>query len=135
VPVPTFPIRRSRWALAFLVPLAPGRPAAVIEGGRLVVRMGLLGRADIPLERIARVGTMSWPWWGGVGVRIARGLVAFVGASGPAALLELTEPTKMRAPFTWTADRVAIGAEDVEGLMAAIAEGRGVGANPSEGER
>jgi hypothetical protein len=124
--VATFPIRRSRWALPFLVPLAPGRPAAVIEDGRLVVRMGLLGRADIPLERIARVGTMHWPWWGGVGVRIARGLVAFIGASGPAALLELTEPTQMRAPLKWTADRVAIGAEDVEGFMAAIAEARGV---------
>ena len=40
--------------------------------------MGLLGGADLPLERIAAIGTMSWPWWGGLGVRIARGLVAFV---------------------------------------------------------
>lgn len=126
----TFPIRRSRWAMPFLVPLAPGRPAAAIEDGRLVVRMGLLGSADIPLERIARVGTMHWPWWGGVGVRIARGLVAFVGASGPAAVLELTEPTAVRAPLKWDASRVAIGVEDLEGFVAAIAEARGVSPRP-----
>jgi hypothetical protein len=129
--VASFPIRRSRWAMPFLVPLAPGRPAAAIEDGRLVVRMGLLGRADIPLERIARIGTMHWPWWGGVGVRIARGLVAFVGASGPAAVLELTEPMAMRAPLKWSASRVAIGVEDVEGFVAAIAEARGVSPRPS----
>ena len=46
------------------------------------MRMGLLGRADVPIERIASVGTMLWPWWGGLGVRIARGLVAFVGGVG-----------------------------------------------------
>jgi hypothetical protein len=131
--VPTFPIRRSPWALPFLVPLSPRRPTAVVDGGRLVLRMGLLGRADLPLDRIASAGTMHWPWWGGVGVRIARGLVAFVGASGPAAVLELTEPTEVRTPLKWTASRIAVGAEDVEGLLAAIAQARGAtpGGGPS----
>ena len=119
----TFPIRRSPWATLFLV---PRRPVARLEGGRLVVRMGALGRADIPLDRIASVGTMRWPWWGGLGARIARSLVAFVGASGPAAVLELTEPTEVRAPLKWSATRVAVGAEDVEGFVAAIARARGV---------
>lgn len=126
--MPTFPIRRSPWALPFLVPLSPRRPTAVVGGGVLTLRMGLLGRGDIPLDRIASVGTMHWPWWGGVGVRIARGLVAFVGASGPAAVLELTEPTPVRTPLNWSATRVAVGAEDVEGLLAAIAEARGASA-------
>ena len=65
-----------------------------------------------------------------MGVRIARGLVAFVGASGPAAVLELTEPTEGRAPLKWTAPRIAVGAEDVEGLIAAIAQARGVTSEP-----
>lgn len=135
VTVATFPIRRSRWALPFLVPLAPKRPAAAIEGDRLIVRMGLLGAADLPLSQIARVGTMEWPWWGGVGVRIARGLVAFVGASGPAAVIDLTEPVKVRAPLGWSTDRIAIGAEDVAGLVDAIAQARGVDVRrpPNEG--
>ena len=110
--------------MVFLVPLAPGLPTAAIEDGWLRLRMGWLGRADIPLERIASIGTMHWPWWGGVGARIARGLVAFVGASGPAAVLELTEPTEVRAPLKWTASRVAVGAEDLEGFVAALAEAR-----------
>jgi hypothetical protein len=113
--------------MPFLVPLCPGRPTAVVEGGRLVVRMGLLGSADVPLDRIASIGTMDWPWWAGVGVRIARGLVAFVGASGPVAVLELTEPIEVRAPLKWAATRLAIGAEDVQGFVAAIAEARGGG--------
>ena len=122
----TFPIRRSRWGLLFLVPRSPERRQATIEGGRLALRMGILGRADVPIDQIASVGTMLWPWWAGLGVRIARGLVAFVGASGPAAVLELTEPTEVRAPLKWTATRIAVGAEDVEGLIAAIARARGV---------
>ncbi|MEZ0285580.1 MAG: hypothetical protein ACAH79_10155 [Thermoleophilia bacterium] len=126
----TFPIRRSRWGLLFLVPRSPERRQATIDGGRLALRMGILGRADVPIDRIASVGTMLWPWWAGLGVRIARGLVAFVGASGPAAVLELTEPTEVRAPLKWTATRIAVGAEDVEGLIAAIARARGVTSEP-----
>jgi hypothetical protein len=120
--VTTFPIRRGRWATLFLV---PRRPVAVIAGDRVVVRMGALGRADIPIDRVAGVGTMHWPWWGGLGARIARSLVAFVGASGPAAVLELTEPVEVRAPLKWPATRVAVGAEDVEGFVAAVAQARG----------
>lgn len=126
--VRTFPIRRSPWATLFLV---PRHPAACVDAERLVVRMGALGGADIPLERVAGVGTMRWPWWGGLGARIARGMVAFVGESGPAAVVELTEPTEVRAPLKWAATRIAVGAEDVEGLVAAIAEARGAG--PGEG--
>jgi hypothetical protein len=117
--------------MPFLVPLAPGQPAAEVDDERVTVRMGLLGRADVPIRLIAGVGTMSWPWWGGVGVRIARGLVAFVGASGPAAVLELSEPVAVRAPLRWRARRIAIGAEDVDGLVAAIARARGADGAPS----
>jgi hypothetical protein len=130
--VTTFPIRRSRWALPFLVPLASGRPTARVDGERVSVRMGLLGRADVPVALIAAVGTMGWPWWFGVGVRIARGLVAFVGASGPMVVLELSEPVRVRTPLPWQAQRIAIGAEDVEGLIAEIARVRG-GGGPGEG--
>lgn len=119
-----FPIRRSPWALPFLVPLAPGRPSADVGEETIVVRMGLLGRADVPVRLIAAVGTMDWPWWYGVGVRIARGLVAFVGASGPMAVLELSEPVQVRAPLRWRAERVAIGVEDIDGFVAAVARVR-----------
>jgi hypothetical protein len=67
--VTTFPLRRSRWAPLFLV---PRRAYAAVGEGTVVVRMGMLGRADVPVDRIVSVGTMRWPWWGGLGARIAR---------------------------------------------------------------
>ncbi len=128
----TFPIRRSRWALLFLVPLASGHPTVTVDRELVSVRMGLLGRADIPVPLIAAVGTMDWPWWYGVGVRISRGLVAFLGGSGPMVVLELSEPLRVRTPLPWEAERIALGVEDVGGLIAEIARVR-AGGGPEEG--
>jgi hypothetical protein len=130
--VTTFPLRRSRWALPVLVPLASGHPTATIDDERVSVRMGLLGRADVPVEIISAVGTMDWPWWYGLGVRIARGLVAFVGGSGPMVVLELSEPLRVRTPLSWPARRIAIGVEDIAGFIAEIARVR-AGGSPGEG--
>ena len=120
----TFPLRRSRWALPLLLPLAPGKIRAEVTADRVLVRMGLLGRADVPLRLLDRVGRMDWPWWGGVGARLGRGLVAFVGASGPVAVLELTEAVPVRAPMRWLTRRVLVGVEDVEGFTAAVVAAR-----------
>ena len=125
-----FAIRRSRWALPFLLPLSAGRPYAEVGEGEVRVRMGLLGKADLPVERIASIGTMIWPWWGGVGARIARGMVAFLGASGAVVVLELTEPTSVRAPLGWNARSVGVGVEDVNGFITAVAAERQAVAGP-----
>jgi hypothetical protein len=125
-----FAIRRSRWALPFLLPLSAGRPYAEVGDGTVRVRMGLLGRADLPVERIASIGTMTWPWWGGVGARIARGMVAFLGASGIVVVLELTEPTAVRAPLKWMARSIGVGVEDVNGFITAVAAEREAVAGP-----
>ena len=127
----TFPIRRSRWALPVLVPLAAGHPTVTVDDQLVSVRMGWMGRADVPIRLISAVGTMDWPWWFGLGVRIARGLVAFAGGPGPMVLLELSEPVRARTPLSWPARRIAIGAEDVEGLIAEIARVR-AGVGPEE---
>jgi hypothetical protein len=86
--------------------------------------MGWHGRAEIPVARIDRLSTMRWPWWGGFGVRIARGLVAYVGAPGRIVVVDLDEPLSVRAPLPWTARRVGIGVADPEAFMAAVAEAR-----------
>ncbi|MGE0025653.1 MAG: hypothetical protein AB7O78_01435 [Thermoleophilia bacterium] len=119
-----FPLRRSRWAIPFLIPLSLGRPYAEVGEGQVRIRMGLLGKADVPVERIASIGTMMWPWWGGVGARIARGMVAFLGASGAVVVLQLTEPTSVRAPLGWKARSIGVGAEDVSGFITAVAAER-----------
>jgi hypothetical protein len=106
------------------VPLSLGRPYAEVGDGAVRVRMGLMGGADIPVARIAGIGTMAWPWWGGVGARIARGMVAFLGASGTIVVLELTEPVPVRAPLSWKARSVGVGVEDVSGFITAVAAER-----------
>jgi hypothetical protein len=131
-----FPLRRSRWALPFLLPLSAGTPYAEVGDGEVRLRMGLLGRADVPVERIAAIGTMTWPWWGGVGARIARGMVAFLGASGAVVVLDLTEPTSVRAPLSWQARSIGVGVEDVNGFITAVAAEREatVGAGRADAE-
>jgi hypothetical protein len=104
--------------------MAPGPWSADLDGETLTVGIGWLGRADLPLRLIARVSRQAWPWWAGIGVRLGRGLVAFVPASGPTALIELTEPIAVRAPLRWHTRRVVIAAEDVDGLIEAVAEAR-----------
>jgi hypothetical protein len=119
-----FPIRRSRWALPFLLPLCRGRPYAEVGEGEVRVRMGLIGRADVPVGKIASIGTMTWPWWGGVGARIARGMVAFLGASGAVVVIDLTEQVQVRAPLSWMARSIGVGVEDVSGFITAVAAER-----------
>jgi hypothetical protein len=119
-----FTLRRSRWALPFLIPLSLGRPYAEVGDGVVRVRMGLMGRAEIPVEKIASVGTMTWPWWGGVGARIARGMVAFLAASGAVVVLDLTEQVPVRAPLSWRARSIGVGVEDVGAFISAVAAER-----------
>jgi hypothetical protein len=128
--VTRFPLRRSPWAYLLIALFAPTRSIAVVDDEAVSVTAGLLGRARIPLEAIDRIGTMHWPWWGGLGVRIARGLVAFVERSGTLVVLELSHKVEMRAPLRWSADKIAIGVEDPDAFMAAIAQARR-GALPS----
>jgi hypothetical protein len=104
--------------------MAPGPWAAELDEQTLAVGIGWLGRAELPLRLIARVSRLVWPWWAGIGVRLGRGLVAFVLASGPTVLIELTEPIAVRAPLRWHTRRVVIGAEDVDGLIEAVAAAR-----------
>lgn len=122
--MPTFPIRRNAWTWPILAMLGGGWPDAEVDGGVVRARMGWHGRAEIPVSAIERLGTMEWPWWGGVGVRITKGMVAFVGAPGPMVLLELAEPRVVRAPLRWTTGRVAVGVADPEAFMAAVATAR-----------
>ena len=122
--MPRFPIRRNAWTWPILAMLGGGTPYAELDDGVVRAAMGWHGRAEIPVARIERLSTLRWPWWGGFGVRITRGLVAFAGAPGPMVLLELDEPVRVRAPFSWSTRRVGIGVADPEAFMAAVAEAR-----------
>jgi hypothetical protein len=123
--VTRFPLARSRWTPWLLGPFGAGRPVAELDDRTLRIGMGVVGGGRIPVELISGVGTMRWPWWGGVGVRIAQGLTAFAARSGPAVLLDLSAPVSVRAPLPWKTRRVAVVVEDIEGFTQAVVDARG----------
>lgn len=107
-----------------MVPLSDERVYASVDDTCVRVRMSWLGGADIPLEQIAGIGSLRWPPWGGLGVRLGGGMVAFVASSGPAVAIELSEPLRVRAPLRWTAGRIVVSVEDADSFTSAIAERR-----------
>lgn len=113
---------RSRWALPFLALFAPHGGSVELDPQTLAIRVGALGRADIPLRLITRASMMEWPWWAGLGVRIGRGAVGFVTQSGPAVVLALSEPVNVRAPMRWSTQRVIVKVEDPETFLYELAE-------------
>jgi len=119
-----FPLRPC-WATKFLWPLTRGMIAAEVGDGAVRIRLGWLGRAELPVRDVARLSRMNWPWWGGIGARLGRGLVAFTTSWGEAALIEMTAPVDVRAPLRWRTRRVVISVEDVDGFLRAIAREQG----------
>ena len=75
-----FPLKSSRWSR--MLTSTGGPYEAEVRDDAVSVRMGWVGHADVPIERIARVWTRKWPWWAGMGVRIAKGMVVFAPAPG-----------------------------------------------------
>ncbi len=114
-----FPLTTRRWS-RILILNARGPMEAIVEADRACVKMGWLGHAEIPIRAIARIGVYRWPWFGGYGARIGKGVVAFVAAPGPATLIELTEPVNVHLPAPWETSRLVVGVADPEGFAAAI---------------
>ena len=100
------------------------QPTAEISDGRVRVAMGWLGRAEFDAGNVARLSRMRWPWWGGIGVRLGRRMVAYTASWGDAAVIELIEPVNVRAPLRWTTSRVIVGVEDVDDFLRAVAHAR-----------
>ena len=119
-----FPLRRCK-ATRLLWPMVRGEVVAEVGDGRVRVRLGLLGRVDIDVTTIARLSRMHWPWWGGLGARLGRKMVAYTLAWGDVAVIELAEPIDAKAPMKWRATRIIIAVEDVDGFVDAIARERG----------
>ncbi len=127
-----FRLKTSPWAWPFLALFARDGGTVSLDADTLRVRMGRLGSADVPLALIASVGSTRWPWWGGLGVRIARSTVAFAGAVGDAVVIDLREPVAVRAPLGWQTSRLVLVAEAPAQLAAAIAAAVGELPPPAE---
>lgn len=115
---------RSRWALPFLAMFAPHGGQVELGETALDIRLGVLGNAHIPLGIIARVSTMDWPWWAGVGVRIGRGVVGFISQSGMVVVIELSDAIEVRAPLRWSTRRIAVRVTDPQHFILTLAARR-----------
>ena len=118
-----FPLRTARWSDILLLN-RPDRMEAEVGDDMVSIRMGWLGHAEIPLDRIARIDGYRWPWWGGYGVRIGKGLVAFVPTPGAATLIELDQRITVHAPAAWDTSRVVAAVADPAVFAEAIAAAR-----------
>jgi len=116
---------RSRWAVLFIGLFAPAGGRVELGDGMLSVSMGLLGGAKVPVARISRISRMDWPGLGGLGVRIGKGLVAFVMRSGPCVLVELDQEVSVRAPLPWRTSKIVLRVDDPDALIGALARARG----------
>ncbi|MGA0068742.1 MAG: hypothetical protein ACO3PB_04705 [Miltoncostaeaceae bacterium] len=117
-----FPLKSSRWSR--LLTSAGGPYEAEVRDDAVSVRMGWVGHAEVPVERIARVWTRKWPWWAGMGVRIAKGMVVFAPAPGEGVVLETDEPITVHCPMEWSTSRVLVVARDPTAFAEAIAARR-----------
>ena len=118
-----FPLRTARWARILSMTRKRGDIAEVTED-HVNVKMGWVGHAEIPIARITRVSAYRWPWYGGLGVRIAKGMVAFVPLPGVGTLIELDRKITVHAPASWETERVLVAVEDHAAFAEAIAARR-----------
>jgi hypothetical protein len=121
----SFPFRKTRWT-RLLWPMVRGTVTAELGDGHIRVNMGWIGGADIAITNVARLSTMRWPWWGGLGVRLGRSMAAFTTAPGTVAVIELIDTIQVRAPLKWKAQRIIMSVDDVDGFLAAVAHERQV---------
>lgn len=124
-----FPLKSSRWSR--LLTSTGGPYEAEVRDDAVSVRMGWVGHAEVPIERIARVWTRKWPWWAGMGVRIAKGMVVFAPAPGEGVVLETDEPITVHCPMEWSTSRVLVVARDPSAFAEAVAARR-AGIDPGE---
>jgi hypothetical protein len=101
-----------------------GEVAAEVGGGAVRLRLGWLGRVEFPVADVVHLSRVNWPWWGGLGARLGRRMVAYTTSWGEAVVVELAKPVDARMPMRWKADRVILGVEDTGGFMDAIARER-----------
>ncbi len=117
-----FPLRTSHWTRCLTSTTGPFE--AEVSDDAVLVRMGWVGHVDIPIASVERIRTHRWPWWAGVGVRIAKGMVVFAPAPGQGVLIETSVPVTAHTPLAWKTRRVLVVAEDPAALAEAVADRR-----------
>ena len=103
-----------------------------IENGALRVRMGIWFDETFPLAQIDKIAPSDWPWWGGLGVKLAHHGVGVVGSSEGVVNIKLKTPQKVTAVVKVDCSQIWVSLVEPEGFMRALSEATKVPVSPHE---
>lgn len=91
------------------------------ERGTIHVKGGIWFDETLPIAEIAAVSPSTWPWYGGLGVKLGPGdAVSVVGSTEGVVAIRFRSPQPMRAVFSVRRPELRVSLEDPEGFMAAV---------------
>ena len=90
---------------------------ATIADGLLEVQMGTWMHERIPLTEISGLGPATWPWWGGMGIKLAHRGVGLIGAFEGIVNVKLQGPRKVRVVLDVDCSQVWLSLDDPDGFL------------------
>ncbi len=96
----------------------------------LEVSMGRWFHEVIPLSAVASVAPSEWPWWGGLGVKLAHHGVGVVGSTDGVVNIAFKTPVKAHVIAVVEAQQLWISVEDHEAFLKALAAKTGLAVSP-----
>jgi hypothetical protein len=128
-------MRFSMRASAFWVPLfrvlGIPRDGAFVDldpsAGTLRVKQGIWFDETFPLREVADAELSSWPWYGGLGVKLGPGMdtVGVVLSSEGVVAIRFAAPQRMRVLWTVNRTTLRVSLEDPDGFIRALREALG----------
>lgn len=112
----------SIWrAPLLLIGASPSRAYVELSDDALEIHFGGY-HETIPRGNVADAKRRDWPWYYGIGVRVARHAVGYVGTTKNVVQVDLIEPHRFRILFGWRVKSkgVAVSFEDPEGFLDAL---------------
>jgi len=93
-----------------------------LEGGKLHVKMGGWFDEQLGIDEIASFAPSSWPWWGGLGVKLHHHGVGVVGSTDGVVNVKLKAPRKVSvALIPVQCEQLWLSLENREGFLEALA--------------
>lgn len=93
-----------------------------IGEGTLEVAMGRWFHEKMPLSQISQIAPSDWPWWGGLGVKLAHHGVGVVGDSEGIVNIKFKSPIKMHVVVTVDASQLWVSVPDREAFLSALSK-------------
>ena len=117
-----FAIRRSGvWAPVFTVFGMSSKSSFVdldVDRGTFHVKAGIWFDETFALDEVESVSPSTWPWWGGLGVKLGPGSSVGVVASGDGVVaIRFRRPQPMRVLLVVDRPELRVSLEDPDGFM------------------